>query len=147
MKVLKSTKALLPELIAATLIFLYVYTAFSKLFELSSFRAVLSTSPLIHEQAGFISLAVPITEFTIALLLCFSSSRVKGFYASFALLLVFSAYIGYMVKTTPDLPCSCGGVIQQLSWEQHFLFNLFFILLSFVGILTSKKYNSKFLLQ
>lgn len=147
MKGLKFAKAQLPELISTILIFLFAYTAFSKLFELSSFRAVLSTSPLIHAQAWIISFAVPITEFIIALLLCFSSSRLKGFYGSFALLLIFSTYIAYMIKTTPELPCSCGGVIQQLSWGQHFLFNLFFILLSLIGIITSKKYNSKFLLQ
>jgi hypothetical protein len=39
-----------------------------------------------------------------------------------------------MVLTSANLPCSCGGVIQQLSWKQHIVFNISFIVLGIAGI-------------
>jgi phage shock protein PspC (stress-responsive transcriptional regulator) len=45
-----------------------------------------------------------------------------------------SAYILLMLISDERLPCSCGGVLQQLSWKQHLIFNLFFLLLAVVGI-------------
>jgi len=32
------------------------------------------------------------------------------------------------------LPCSCGGVIAKLSWNQHLLLNLGFVLLALGAI-------------
>lgn len=147
MKPIHFLKARLPELITALLIFLFSYTAVSKFFELPSFRAVLSNAPLLNKHAGFLSFAIPLTELAVVLLLCFSTTRLRGLYCSAALLIVFTIYIAYMIETTPHLPCSCGGVIQQLSWGQHFLFNLFLVLMTFTGITTYKNNKSKFLLQ
>jgi hypothetical protein len=44
-----------------------------------------------------------------------------------------------MLIVKNDLPCSCGGVIQQMTWQQHILFNVVFIILSRIGIIASKK--------
>jgi len=47
-----------------------------------------------------------------------------------------------MITYTPNLPCSCGGVLQQMTWNQHLIFNVVFTLLALFAIwLTRKKGN------
>jgi len=48
-----------------------------------------------------------------------------------------------MVITDDNLPCSCGGVIQQLSWTQHIVFNLIFIAAGGIGIWMARKKEPK----
>ncbi len=130
---------LLVEIISAILILLFVYTALSKLLGLDQFRDVLWQAPMIGRGAGIVARAVPLTELLIALLLFFPITRVWGLYGSLGLLLVFTAYLVYMLFSMTDLPCQCGGVISNLSWTQHVFFNLFFIGLTWLGIRRSLK--------
>jgi hypothetical protein len=46
-----------------------------------------------------------------------------------------------MISFDKNLPCSCGGIISKLSWKQHIIFNLFFIVLSVIGIRFQKRMN------
>ncbi len=57
---------------------------------------------------------------------------------------LFAGYIGYMLVFVKHLPCSCGGVLQGLSWGQHLLFNLLFLLLAVMGTLLESKPKKKF---
>jgi hypothetical protein len=47
---------------------------------------------------------------------------------------IFTVYIGCMLLFAPDLPCSCGGIIRQLSWKQHLLLNLFLLVLAGIAV-------------
>lgn len=132
-------KPLVRDIICGLLIFLFVYTALSKLNGLSQFRAVLLQSPLLSNRSQFFSLAIPVTEFFVAFLLFLPRTRLWGFYGAFALMLLFTLYITYMLNFTPHLPCSCGGVLKQLTWKQHLIFNIVFTLLSLTGIVLQKR--------
>lgn len=134
MKIIKKQGDLLIELSAALLILLFVYTASSKLITRPAFADVLGQSPLIGERAYFISWLVPLTEIIISMLLLWPATRLIGFYASLSVLILFTGYIALMIKFSSHLPCSCGGVIQLLSWKQHLFFNLIFILISAAGV-------------
>ena len=49
--------------------------------------------------------------------------------------MVYAAgYLLWMLRTEQHLPCSCGGVIQHLTWGQHIVFNGFFIAVAATGI-------------
>ncbi|HZH70563.1 MAG TPA: MauE/DoxX family redox-associated membrane protein [Flavobacteriaceae bacterium] len=37
------------------------------------------------------------------------------------------------------MPCSCGGVLEQLGWTEHLAFNIGFMGLGVVGILIENK--------
>lgn len=132
-------RPLIANTICVLLIVLFVYTSLNKLYGLEQFRAVLLQSPLLSTRSRFFSLSIPITELFISLLLFFPQTRLWGFYGAFALMLLFTLYITYMLNYTPHLPCSCGGVLKQLSWKQHLVFNVVFTLLSLTGILLQKK--------
>ncbi len=72
-------------------------------------------------------------------MLTVKGTRKYGLWASFILLMIFTFYISGMLLSGEHLPCSCGGIIRELSWRQHLIFNLFFITLSLTGIVLERK--------
>jgi uncharacterized membrane protein YphA (DoxX/SURF4 family) len=126
---------IIADIISALLLILFLYTAISKLLDYTNFRATLSRSPLLSPFAAHLAYLIPVIELIIVVLLFIPSFRRWGFYASFILIALFTGYLTYMILYTPDLPCSCGGVLAALSWKQHIFFNGAFIFLSLTGIL------------
>lgn len=125
---------LIPDIICGLLILLFAYTAFSKLLAFEKFRSVLKEAPFIANYATVIAVLIPAVELTIVLLLLLPRTRKTGLVAATSLLMLFTVYLAFMILTDPNLPCSCGGVIQQLSWKQHIAFNIFFIALGILAI-------------
>src|SRR5690606_18655277 len=68
-------------------------------------------------------------------LLCFRNTRLFGLYVSFALMSGFSIYIYLILNYSDFIPCSCGGVIENLGWTQHLIFNGIFTGLALIAIL------------
>jgi uncharacterized membrane protein YphA (DoxX/SURF4 family) len=56
-------------------------------------------------------------------------------YASFGLMVIFSAYIITILNFSEYVPCSCGGILENMSWRQHFWFNAGFVALGALGVL------------
>ncbi|MBS1567215.1 MAG: hypothetical protein JST39_22720 [Bacteroidetes bacterium] len=48
---------------------------------------------------------------------------------------LFTGYVAVMLSLSYYLPCSCGGILQALSWQGHLVFNVFFTLLAAAGAL------------
>lgn len=130
----KMKKLPVVQITSSLLILLFAYTAISKLFIYRAFTRTLSESPLIHNGADTIAWLLPATELIVVLLLFFEGTRRVGMYASLLLLVLFTLYLLYMVLFVADLPCSCGGVLSKMSWQQHVFFNLFFIVVNLIGI-------------
>lgn len=134
------------DIIGGLLVLLFVYAAFSKLFDYTQFKMQLGSSPLLASYAGIIAWMVPVVELIIATLLTVTVTRIIGLYASLGLLLIFTLYITAMLLSGEHLPCSCGGIIQALNWSQHLVFNLFFMALCIGGIVLRKYGNRKMVL-
>ncbi len=136
-------KQFLINLIAALLIFLFVYTGTNKLMDVESFHIAIAKSPLLNRFSVLISWAIPLFEIGISALLFIPHFRRYGFLLSAVLLALFSLYITYMLIFIPHLPCSCGGIIQQMNWTQHLIFNLIFFSFSFCAwIITKRRYKN-----
>lgn len=111
------------EIISGLLIVLFVYTAVSKLLTFRSFQVVLSMSPVIGNYSAWLAWLLPAVEIITAALLFFPSTKRLGLLVSFVLLLGFTGYVFYMLHSGYHLPCTCGGVLKRLSWQEHLLFN------------------------
>ncbi|MEL7588719.1 MAG: MauE/DoxX family redox-associated membrane protein [Prolixibacteraceae bacterium] len=122
-------------------ILLFVYAAVSKLLDFENFRVQLAQSPLLSAYAGLIAPAVILLELLLSLLLCFKATRLSGLYASFSLMIAFTVYIYLILNYSDFVPCSCGGIIENLSWTEHLVFNLAFATLSLVAIVLTEKDN------
>lgn len=123
------------EIMASLLVFLFVYAAVSKLMDFGKFRYQLGQSPFITNISGFVVWAVPFGELLISILLVMKVTRLAGLYFSFFLMLLFTGYIYMMLRFSSYLPCSCGGVLSNMSWKQHLFFNLAFTALSLSSII------------
>lgn len=125
------------SLIAAIFIFLFVYTAVNKLLGFSAFVLVLQSSPLIGNFADIIAWLLPGSELFVAGLLFFPKTRRAGLYSSLLLMGMFTGYLTFMMAVSPELPCSCGGVLKHLSWIQHLYLNIFLIVLVITALSAS----------
>ena len=134
---------LIADIISGVLLLLFLYTSLSKLADYETFKNVLSASPLLKRVAGVVAWLLPITELVLVVLLFVPALRLKGLYASFILISLFTLYLIYMIAYAPHLPCNCGGVLKLLTWPQHIFFNLFFIFLSLFGILLYQRSKNK----
>jgi len=139
MKISSKVKDVLGECIALLHIVLFVYAAANKVLDFVNFQIQLAQSPLLSSFAESISYIVPATEILISILLVFRATRLIGLYASFSLMVMFSAYIVIMINFSPFVPCSCGGILEKMSWNQHLIFNIVFVLIGFIGILIFPK--------
>jgi uncharacterized membrane protein YphA (DoxX/SURF4 family) len=127
------------DVIVLLLAFLFVYAAVSKLLTYDEFKAQIEKSPLIMHHVYWIAWAVPLIEIVIALMLFISRLRLLALYASFSLMLMFTGYIFIILNFSPDVPCSCGGVLSSMGWTAHLIFNIGFTLLAVIGIVLYNK--------
>lgn len=123
------------------LVFLFTYTAISKLIGHVSFLSSILQSPLIRYQATWLSWLIPVIELLIVAMLLFDKYKNRGLQFSLVLMTIFTLYIAYMVLFVPHLPCSCGGILQQLSWSNHILLNSAFIILIIASLLSNTKHK------
>lgn len=116
-------------------ILLFMYTAVSKLFsyKIFVFQMQLAPLPLMATVAPYLGWIVPMVELILVILLFLNRTRFWGMICSLLLMLSFEFYIGWMkvvaMQTGIDLPCTCGGIISNMGWTTHLLFNAVFIFL------------------
>lgn len=120
------------------LVLLFVYAASSKLIAHDKFTVQLGQSPLLHPYAGWLSWLMPIAEIGIALALFNKRYRLIGLYLSFTLMTMFTAYIIAITQFSDYIPCSCGGILQKMTWNQHLVFNIFFTAITAIGVFLSE---------
>lgn len=128
------TKAVITNIIATLFIFLFVYAAANKIIDYQQFKIQLAQSPLLTSFAATVAWIVPSIEIIIATGLSIARFRSCSFYASFFLMLLFTLYIIAITQFSDYIPCSCGGVLEHMSWNQHLAFNVIFVFLAIVGI-------------
>lgn len=134
---MKKTTAV--EIITVLYITLFLYTGLSKLMDFSVFKEQLAASTILKQIAVPVAAGLPVIEFLVVILLIVPRWRLKGLYISLGLMIVFTIYILAIFGFSKELPCSCGGLIQELSWPQHLFLNVIFIIMALAGIVFSKK--------
>ncbi|HET6994904.1 MAG TPA: MauE/DoxX family redox-associated membrane protein [Chitinophagaceae bacterium] len=141
---LTSYRNKLPEIIAALLILLFCYTGITKLIDHDLFKIALSQSELLSSISKPVSWTLPLLELGLTILLVIPGTRKAGFMIAFCVLALFTLYILYMLLFASNRPCTCGGVLKKLSWQQHIVFNVFFAALSFIGWQIERKNKRPF---
>ena len=110
--------------------FLFLYTACSKMIDHARFLRGLYHVKIISRFAFYISWLVPLAEVLAAILLVIPRTVKLGLYSFLGLMILFTVYILSMLLWASKLPCHCGGAIEKLSWAQHVWFNFAFIALA-----------------
>jgi len=130
-----SLKNAFVETIALLYILLFVYAAVSKLLDFKNFQVQLGQSPLLSAFAKWVAVGVPVIELSIVLLLGSKKFKTLGLYFAYSLMAMFTAYIYILLNFSAFVPCSCGGILEDMTWGQHLAFNILFLLLAGTAIL------------
>lgn len=126
-------------LITIALLLLWIPVSMDKLLNFATFKSGILRQPFSDDLGKVLIYTLPILEITVVLLLIIEGWRTLGLWLSALLMAAFTGYIGVaLLGAWEKLPCGCGSVISSLNWKQHFWFNLFFLLLSIIGILLQR---------
>lgn len=123
------------DIIVFLIIGLFVYAAVSKLIDYDRFEATIGKSPLITNHARWLAPLIPFGELGISLALLLPKFRMIGLYMSFILMLTFTIYIAYILTFSPYIPCSCGGILNNMGWTEHLFFNVVYTIITLLGII------------
>lgn len=126
-------------------ILLFCYAAISKVIDFENFQVQLAQSPLTNPYSIVISYVVIAVELIIVFLLISSKLRLVGLHASFTLMVFFTVYIYVILNYSDNIPCSCGGVLEDLDWSQHLIFNILCALTALIAVVIGTE-NKKGLL-
>ena len=114
---------------------LFFYAATSKLLDFDTFQIQLGQSPLLSAFTDWVSISIPTLEICIAIILLIPKFRLLGLYTSYLLMSMFTIYIHIILNYSSFVPCSCGGILQKMTWNQHLIFNMVFIILALIAII------------
>ena len=127
------------NIIVFLLVLLFAYTGASKLAGHDKFIYQLSR---VHFFDGYVRLTswiIPAAELFTALLLCIRFTRTVGLWISLVLMCSLVVYVATVLSGT-SLPCSCGGVIAAMTWQQHLYFNIIFLALNIIALIGNNAY-------
>lgn len=126
--------------ITISLILLWSYAAFSKFADLDKSRSEMLNQVFPMWMAEILYWLVPALEIGLCVLLVFTKTRLMGLYGSLILMSSFTLYIAIvMTGIFGRIPCSCGGILSNMSYGTHLIFNLFFVALALLGIIMVKR--------
>jgi len=122
---------------------LFAYAGFSKIMDFNVFRNQLSAIVFLKRAAPFIASTLPAFEILTAFLISFRNTQIPGWWLAAILMTTFTIYVAVIILFKKHLPCSCGGVIAAMTWKQHLLFNIFFMLVTWTALYHSIKNQFK----
>jgi len=138
---MKYLKKIIPFAVSIFFVILFCYAAISKILDFENFQVQISASPLLNGFSQFLPYTIIIVEVIIAVLLCYRKTRTIGLIGSLFLMLIFTGYIALLIRTSKNLPCSCGGILEKMSWHQHLYFNIGCVILSLIALGLNLKYS------
>lgn len=131
----KKRKLWFPYLVSTLFVLLFVYAATSKLLDFQKFKVQLGQSPILTTYANWLAWGIPTIELVLALMLLGTKFRLLGMYGALGLMSMFTTYILLILNFSEYIPCSCGGILENMDWHQHLVFNMFFVGLAMTGII------------
>ena len=132
----------IPELVSPLFVLLFLYTALNKLQYFDGFVESIDRNPLLRAFENELAVAILVSEFSITALLIIPVTRRLGLLLATLLMLCFTIYIWYMLATASHLPCTCGGIFNDMLWKDHLWFNSTFVIL---GTLSTIIYPKPFI--
>lgn len=130
---------------------LFCYAALTKLLHYEQSRNEMLNQVFPRTWALILTWLVPSIELILTGLLLFKASIKWALWGATGLLVVLSAYIAIVMSGLfGRVPCSCGGILKDMGYGTHLLFNLSFVAIGSYGIYlnsdrksTHKQFNPK----
>ena len=131
--------------IAISLFFavLFSYAAMSKATDFKNFRDQLGQSPGLEGCGEPVAYGIIALQTVSVILLCYRPLRFRGLWITFGMLTVFAGYIGGILFYSKNLPCTCIGLFEKMTWKDNLVLNLGLMITALTGIMTMKAGRSK----
>lgn len=122
--------------VTVILILVLTYAAVLKGLNIQYFGSQMSQSPLLPTSfIPFLSYFVPAIELFAAILLTINKTRYWGLLITYGIMLTFSGYlIMLVIFYKHDIPCACGGILGQMGYTTHIIFNIALTILAVASI-------------
>ncbi|MFD2968792.1 MauE/DoxX family redox-associated membrane protein [Sphingobacterium bambusae] len=126
------------------LVFVFLYSALSKLLDFGYFKAELDKSPFLERWTVVLDYLIPLSEIIVVIMLLVKSTRTLALYLYLYMMSSFCFYVYLMMTKAHYLPCACMGLFGKwLSWEAHLLVNVFLLVLTILVILLNNKDSAR----
>ncbi len=115
---------------------LFIYAGVYKISNVSLFKSQLYQSPLLPDLLiPYIAIGLPLFEICLGVVLIFAYKLdYIALMISFCLMVFFSLYLIILFTLYTKPPCSCGGILSEMSYPVHITFNIIFTLLSLFAL-------------
>lgn len=132
-------KELVLFIVILLIVMMWLYASSSKYFDFAGFKRDMHKQPFPTWLSDILVIILPPIEITTALMVAWQNTRRIGLVVTEVLMAAFTIYIiAIMFNFFPRVPCSCGGIIKSFTWEEHLIFNLFFVAIGIIGLLLNK---------
>ena len=129
-------KNIISELIIFILILIWAYTFASKIFDFDTFNRQIKGAYLLSAGGNVLPYILQAGHLGIVILLLNKNWRKAGLLSSLMVLTIYTAYLIYILKFAPSIPCSCIAVIRGMNWNDQLYFNFIALAINFIGLIT-----------
>ncbi|SEL89030.1 MauE/DoxX family redox-associated membrane protein [Parapedobacter koreensis] len=127
------------EIISYLLVILFGLTALDKAVQFERFYTELGKSPFLMAYQGWVAWGTPAVEAVVTAALIIGQTQLWGLYASVSLMSLFTSYIYLLLNYSYYTPCLCSAALENLTWEQHLLFNSAFLALACIAVVLKER--------
>ena len=130
-------------IITVFFVILLSYALIIKAGTFGNFRTQLEQVPGIQQFGKILAYSIIILQSLTIFLLCYQRSRLWGLWITFVMVTVFTGYIGFILLDSSNLPCTCIGLFEKMTWKDNLVLNIGLMITALTGIITLKAGRSK----
>lgn len=135
MKYLKKT---IPFAVSIFFVILFCYACISKILDFRNFQSQLGQSPGLAGYEIVVAYGIISLQMITVILLCFQTFRILGLWFTFGILSVFAGYVAFILIYSENLPCTCIGLFEKISWKGNLILNIGLIITTVTGIIVQR---------
>ncbi len=127
-------KNIISELIIFLLILVWAYTFASKILDFETFDRQIKGAYLLSAGGAILPYTLQAIHLAISILLISKNWRRTGLHTSLYVLTLYTAYLIYILKFAPSIPCSCIAVMSGMNWTDQLYFNFVVLVINIIGL-------------
>jgi hypothetical protein len=129
------TGHIITEAIISILIALWCFTFVSKIVDFETFNRQIKGAYLLSALGTFLPYFLQCLHLVIIILLINKRLKKYGLLASLNVLTLYTAYLVYVLKFAPSVPCSCIAVLRGMNWTDQLYFNFVALAINITGLI------------
>ncbi|WP_153848398.1 MauE/DoxX family redox-associated membrane protein [Sphingobacterium paramultivorum] len=129
-------KNLITELIIFILILIWAYTFASKIFDFDTFDRQIKGAYILSAGGSVLPYILQALHLAIVIMLINKNWRRLGLLTSLSVMVIYTAYLIYILKFAPSVPCSCIAVVRGMNWNDQLYFNFIALAINIIGLIT-----------